>query len=301
MKLATVANDHVAVACCRRSGDAGPTDLYPDPDAAPLQAALRSAGASSELVAWDDPGTDWACFSHVLVSSTWDSVDRPGEYGAWAWGVADVSCLVNPPPVIQWAIDKVHQRELAAAGIPVVATAWVEPGSPWDAPPKTDFVVKPSVSAGGRATARYGGGYRAALAHVRHLQGLGQTVMVQEYLSGIDDEGEVDLVFFNGLFSHAVLKKPLLRAGEGVVDRPWERLSWAGLTRPSTRQLEVAVQTVSFISDRLGCPLVYARVDLVPGCGGPLVLEVELIDPYLSLDLEPQAATRFVRALLGGP
>ena len=123
--------------------------------------------------------------------------------------------------------------------------------------------------------------------------------MVQEYFPRIEDEGETDLIFFGGVFSHAVTKTMALTPGEGVVDRPWERMSWAGLVRPAPAQLEVAAQTLAFVTERLGYQLPYARIDLIPGAEGePLVLEVELIDPYLSLDMEPQAAERFAAALL---
>jgi|GEM_PF-56805 len=289
----------VAIACCRRTGHSHPDYLYPDPDAAPLKQALASMGVSSTLVAWDDPRADWASFSVVLVSSTWDSVDRPAEYLAWARRVSVAAVLVNPPPVIEWALDKVHQRELVAAGVPVVPTTWVGPGSAWASVPETDFVVKPSVSAGGRDTAIYAGGDPEALEHVRRLQALGQTVMVEEYLPSVEDRGEVDLVFFDGAFSHAVAKEPFLRKGEGVIERPWERMSYAGLTTPSPAQVAVADRALGFVAEHLGCRLAYGRVDLVDGHRGePLVLEVELIDPYLSLDLEPAAAGRLARALM---
>lgn len=294
-----MASYDVAVACCRSSGDAGPTDLYPDPDAAPLQEALRSLGVTSELVAWDDSGVGWSSYSYVVISSTWDGVDRPREYLAWARRVASASNLVNPLPVIEWDFDKVHHKELAAAAVPIVPTTWVDPASKWAPATETDFVVKPSVSAGGRDTARYGAGDPSALDHVRRLQALGHTVMVQDYISRVDDEGETDLVFFDGVFSHAVVKRLVLERGEGVIDRPWERMSWAGLITPSPAQLAVATQTMAFVVDRLGCQLPYGRIDLVAGAeGNPLVLEVELIDPYLSLDMEPLAAGRFAEALV---
>ena len=290
---------NVAVACCRRSGEASPTDLYPDPDAAPLRAALGELGARSTLVSWDDPAAEWGTFSHVVVSSTWDSVDRPAEYLAWARRVAALSDLVNPAPVIEWCLDKVHQRDLAVAGVPVVPTTWVATDETWTALPATEFVVKPSVSAGGRSTARYVPGDPAALGHVRALQKIGQTVMVQEYLSRIDEEGEVDLVFFDGGFSHAVEKKVALLIGEDISDRPWERMTWAGLATPSTDQLAVAYLTIEAVGEHVGCVPVYGRVDLVGGrVGEPLVLEVELIDPYLSFDMEPSAAGRLAKALL---
>jgi hypothetical protein len=289
----------MAVAGCRRFGAAGATDLYPDPDAAPLQEALRLLGARSALVAWDNPDVDWGSYSHVVISSTWDSVDRPAEYLAWARDVAAVSTLLNPLPAIEWGIDKVHLEDLTAAGVPVVPTTWVYQGSRWAPPSGSDFVVKPSVSAGGRETARYGAGDPVAIDHVRRLLALGRTVMVQEYISRVDEEGETDLIFFDGVFSHAVLKKLVLIRGEGVVDRPWERMSWDGLVTPSPAQLRVAGQAVAFVADHLRCPLPYGRIDLVAGPDGdPLVLEVEVIDPYLSLDMEPLAANRLAEALL---
>lgn len=295
-----MAEHNVAVACCRRSVGASPTDLYPDPDAAPLQSALSELGARSTLLAWDDPAAEWGSFSHVIVSSTWDSVDRPAEYLAWARRVTDQSVLVNPARVIEWCLDKVHQKGLAAAGVPTIPTKWVSPEDTFSALPPREFVVKPSVSAGGRSTARYTPGDPAALGHVRELQEAGQTVMVQEYLARIDEEGEANLVFFDGIFSHAVAKKPLLHVGDGLVDRPWERMAWAGLVAPSTNQLAAARLTMKIVEEQVGCVPVYGRVDLVSGrAGEPLVLEVELIDPYLSFDMQPAAATRLAKAVLG--
>lgn len=289
------------MACCRRSADADPSDLYPDLDAGPLQVALRDLGAESTLVSWDDPTVAWGGFSHVVVSSTWDSVDRPTEYLDWARDVSNVSLLVNPVKVIEWNLDKAHQRELAAAGVAVIPTAWVAPGDAWEPPETSEFVVKPSVSAGGRSTARYAAGDVAAVGHVRRLHAAGQTVMVQDYLPSIDIEGEVDLIFFAGRFSHSVLKKPALRAGQGVIDRPWERMEWSGLTAPTPKQLEAAESVLEVVRAGVGAgePPAYGRVDLIAGAHGePLLLEVELIDPYLSLDMEPAAAARLAQVLI---
>jgi hypothetical protein len=296
-----VSNPRVAVACCRRAVGADPTDLYPDGDAGPLQAALHDCGAESSLLSWDDPAAAWDSFSHVALSSTWDSVDRPVEYLRWARSVSTMARLINPVDVIEWNLDKVHQRELAAAGVPVIPTTWVGPRDAWDPPTGSEFVVKPSVSAGGRNTARYTPGDGVASNHVRRLQARGQTVMVQDYLSAVDTDGEVDLVFFAGTFSHAVRKEPSLLVGEGVVEQhPWERMAWSGLVTPTAEQLSVAETTLAFVSSRFDGPPAYARVDLITGpAATSLVIEVELIDPFLSLDLAPAtAARRWAEAIL---
>jgi glutathione synthase/RimK-type ligase-like ATP-grasp enzyme len=294
-----VSRPKIAVAGCRRLDDGDPADLYPDPDAAPLRSALRKLGVESRLVSWDDPNVEWATFSHIVVSSTWDSVDRPEEYVAWAQRVSAVTKLVNDVSVIQWNLDKVYLRELEAAGVPVIPTRWVAPAESWELPAAADFVVKPSVSAGGRSTARYRRGDTAADVHVQSLQRVGQTVMVQEYLSAIDVEGECDLIFVDGEFTHAVLKKPALVPGKGVVERPWERMAWAGLVEPSPEQMAVGARTIEVVSRSVEQIPGFGRVDLVSGSHGQsLVLEVELIDPYLSLDMHHGAAAKLAATLI---
>ena len=289
----------VAIASCRRESTADSMDLYPDPDAAPLRQAFRRLGATVTAVSWDDPRVDWGCFARVVVSSTWDSVDRPVEYRAWVRTVSALSVLVNSARVIEWNLDKKHQKGLADAGVPVIATSWVEPHEAWD-PPSVQFVIKPSISAGGRSTARYAGADASqAVSHMRSLQEAGQTVMVQEYMESIDHDGELNLVFIDGEFSHAVHKKPALRLGEGVIDRPWERMAWSGVATPDPEQFSVAKKSMRIVSEILGEVPPYGRVDLIGGPeGDPLVLEIELIDPYLSLDMVPEAASRLADSVL---
>ena len=289
----------VAIACCRASDTAAPTELYPDPDAGVLRNALGEFGARSALVAWDDPDIDWAAFDVVIVSSTWDSVDRPTEYLEWTMLVSALSTLLNPADVIEWGIDKTHQQALAEGGVPVIPTTWLAPGEMWQ-PPETEFVVKPCVSAGGRATARYDSSdLRQAEAHVGALHRAGQTAMVQPYLHAIDEVGELDVVFIGGAYSHAVRKCPTLQLGEGIVERPWERMAWSGVATPDPLELEIATKTMRVVSELFRERVAYGRVDLVPdNSGKPVVLEVELIDPYLSLDMVPEAATRLARTIV---
>jgi len=274
-------------------------DLYPDPDGPPLRQALERLGATTTAVSWDDPVVDWASFRRVVVSSTWDGVDRPVEYRAWVRAVSAVSVLVNPAQTIEWNLDKQHQKGLADAGVPVIPTTWVEPDQAWD-PPSVQFVIKPSISAGGRSTARYAStDARRAAAHLRSLQEAGQTVMVQEYMGSVERDGELDLVFIDGEFSHAVHKKPVLRLGEGIVDHPWERMAWSGVATPNSEQFSVARESMRIVSELLGEVPTYGRVDLIGGPeGDPLVLEIELIDPYLSLEMVPEAASRLADSVL---
>lgn len=288
----------MAVAACRRTSQSPPDDLYPDGDAEPLLAALAGMGASARLLSWDDPTVDWSAFDRVVVSSTWDSVDRPSEYLTWADSVG-TRRLVNPPAVLRWGLDKTHQIDLASV-VAVIPTTWVGPGQPWS-PPAHEFVVKPAVSAGGRSTVRYGGGDLAALPHVESLHAIGQTVMVQPYLESIDREGEADLVFIGGRYSHAVGKLAGLPEGRGIIDSPWEQMAWSGPLTPEPAQLAAAAAVVKAVGRLAGEDPVYVRVDLLQGPEAePVLLEVEVIDPILSLDSHLPAAGRLASVVLAG-
>jgi hypothetical protein len=290
----------VAIACCRAADDGPADELYPDPDSQLLAARLGDVGVRAGLLSWDDPAVDWASIPVVVIRSTWDSVDRPDEYVAWARRVDPVTTLCNPADVVAWDIDKRYLDDLARAGVGVVPTQWVRPGSSWS-PPTGEYVVKPAVSAGGRETARYGSDHDdEARAHVARLLDGGSTVMVQPHLPAIADPGEISLVFVDGAYSHAVRKGPMLDLGGPVVPRPWERMVFLGLTAPTAAEQAAAASAVAAVAERFrGEALLYARVDLVDdGAGRPLVLEVELIDPNLSLVLHPPAAEALAAAVV---
>src|SRR5690606_5947084 len=140
-------------------------------------------------------------------------------------------------------------------------------------------------------------------AHVRRLHRRGQRVLLQPYLPAVDHHGETALVFLADprpgvlSYSHAVRKGPML-AGP--------RAATAGLFVPeritpraaSAAEREVAERALAAVPGG-AAPLLYARVDLVPGPdGAPVVLELELAEPSLFVDHAPHAATRFAAAVV---
>lgn len=153
---------------------------------------------------------------------------------------------------------------------------------------------------GGRETARYRVDEAAAATlHVDGLQRAGQTVMVQNYLLNVDDEGETKLVFIGDTYSHAIRVSALLRPSTGVVERPWQIDTSPVAITPTSQQLSVAEVTLRCIEGWLGSVPSYARIDLVSDVfGTPLVLEAELIDPTLFLSLVPTAAPRLAQTVL---
>ena len=261
-----------------------------------LRDAVAAVGLAPEVAAWEDSAVDWAAFDLVVLMYTWGYVVRRDRFLAWAATVARHTPLVNAEPVVRWNSDKTYLGDLAAAGIPIVPTTWVPPGAPWR-PPARDYVIKPTVASGGIGAARYVA-QRVDVAE-RHVDGLheqGRTAMVQPYLPTVDTEGETALVFFGDRFSHAIAKQGLLEADAGPIYGLWERQVISPRT-PRPDQLVLAERALRFVHERFG-RTAYARVDLVDGDDGrPVVIELELIEPSLSLDLAPAGAPRLADEL----
>ncbi len=269
--------------------------LRVDPDLPLAAPALREAGLDVDCVRWDDLAVDWAAYDLAVVRSCWDYAWRREEFLAWADAVPR---LRNDAAVLRWNTDKTHLRDLERAGLPVVPTVW----DPTDAAELADageWVVKPSVSAGSRDTARWTDP-ADVLAHAAALRGAGRTAMVQPYLASVDDAGETAMLFLGGEFSHTVRKGPLLGRGEGVrQDRDSRRDLRPGTATPAQREVAQAVLDAVPSLVRDAAPLLYARIDLVAdAAGAPVVLELELTEPSLFLpQAPPEALTRFTRAV----
>jgi glutathione synthase/RimK-type ligase-like ATP-grasp enzyme len=264
-----------------------------DADLAPLTTALRGCGIEPAVTVWDDAAVDWRRFRRVVIRSTWDYAARRGAFLAWAGRVAAHTALHNPLAVLRWSTDKRYLVDLAAAGVAVVPTTWCMPGT---APtfPGRPFVVKPSIGAGSVGAARFAAGGAAAAAHVARLHAAGHVAMIQPYLAEVERRGETAMVFFAGAFSHAIRKSAILIPGAPVFEAlaPEQIVPVA----PSEPELALARAALAAVPGR--GPLLYARVDVVPGDdGAPRVLELELCEPSVYLDHAEGAADRFAAAI----
>lgn len=313
-----------------------------DDDLAPLLAAFARLGATAEVQDWDDPDVDWSSYDMALVRSTWDYHARYDEFRDWVDRVAAVTDLHNPVEVIAWNTDKRYLRELSEAGIPVVPTTFLNPevlgpvratwggfrdavsgsdgvvtargaGDPLPAASGSDpvadalgargeVVVKPSVSAGARNTARYvlddAAQRSRAVEHVHSLLEAGRVVMVQPYLDSVDARGETAVVVIDGTVSHALRKGPLLRRG-AEMDGALFAIEDMSSREATGDEVAVAASVVELLEVRFGRPPLYARVDLLAGQdGAPVLLELEMTEPSLFFEFAPEAADRFARAAL---
>jgi glutathione synthase/RimK-type ligase-like ATP-grasp enzyme len=257
--------------------------------------ALRRLGVAVEPVVWEDPHYDWAAARACVIRSAWDYAYRRPAFLAWAWRVADVTPLWNPADLVEWNTHKRYLVDLAARGVPTVPTVVLSAGQPvrltvlleehgW-----ADVILKAAVAQTGRYLLRVPpDGVAAGQRHLDRLQPH-EDMLLQPFLPGVTTGGEISIVFVEGELSHAVRKRPA--AGEFRVHDDYGGTVEAA--PPSAAELDVARRAIAAV----GQPLLYARVDLVPGPAGPVVMELEVVEPDLFFGYADGAAQRLAMAI----
>jgi glutathione synthase/RimK-type ligase-like ATP-grasp enzyme len=271
-----------------------------------LMEQLRLRGAEVLRRPWDDAAVDWPSFDLVVGRSVWDYVLRHDEFMAWLEIVGPR--LENSRELMRWNSDKRYLGDLAEMGVPVVETTYVEPGMQ---PPPIDseVVIKPSISAGGRDTGRFGPGSAAGgSALIERITSSGGTAMVQPFLASVDSAGETAVVMIDGELSHVLRKGAILAADVVAPVRTDDELGVAevmydpGLVLAGTAdddELQLAERMIAAIRERFGVTPLYARVDMLRESDGtPVLLELEAIEPNLYFDQAPGAAERLADAIV---
>jgi len=258
---------------------------------------LAQRGVVVHPAVWNDPQVDWQIFDAVVVRSCWDYHLQPQAFRQWIDDVTRMDVpLWNQPQTLRWNMDKTYLRDLAQRGIVVPSTVWIEPGSSvnlvtllqeqrWER-----AVIKPTISATAHhtfiTTPEHATTDNAQAAHVLQQSGL----IVQEFVPEVVAGGEWSLMFFAKRYSHAVLKRP--RDGDFRVQSDFGGTTEAAQPAPHLR--EQAQRIVNSVAE----PLLYARVDGIDRDGMFVLMELELIEPFLFLSTAPRAAAHLASAML---
>jgi glutathione synthase/RimK-type ligase-like ATP-grasp enzyme len=257
---------------------------------------LREGKNEVEFVSWDDPLADWASFDAVILRSTWDYHKRTTEFTDWLGELDNANVnLWNRYNTVRWNMNKGYLEDLAKQGNRVPQTRFVAQGSAAQLQDLVDpewpgAVLKPTVSASADDT------YRFWVEGADELQGnfegivAEKSVIVQEFMPEIQAEGEWSLIFFNKQYSHAVLKQPSPDDFRVQLQFGGEQTS----AQPPLHLIEQATNILNHIDESL----LYARVDGVNRGGTFILMELELIEPYLFLEYDGDAARRFAEAIL---
>lgn len=243
-----------------------------------LGASFAAHGATVEALSWDDHHARFGAFDAVVIGTTWDYWDRHAEFLATLRRIESETRLFNASTLVAWNSDKRYLGDLAARGVPLPPTVFLDHAtedavrSAFDAlVPEVDgeLVVKRRIGAGAAGQHRLRRGDR--------IPAMPEPMLAQAFLPSIVSEGELSFVFVDGELSHALSKRPSV--GDYRVQSAFGGRNEA-LT-PSAEDVASAAAVVGAIEPALGTPL-YARVDMVRAGGGALALmELEVIEPFL--------------------
>jgi hypothetical protein len=271
--------------------------LTPHPDYEenwrPSAEAFRALfGDDLDFRPWTDAG-DLSAHALVLPLLVWGYQRRAADWycALDAWEAAGIR-FANALPLLRWNTDKDYLLDLAEKGVATVPT--IESGALCTddlAAARAQFgsetlVIKPAISGGADGT------YRLAAHDPIPFDVLEREMLIQPMMASVATEGEYSLFYFDGAFSHAILKKPA--AGDFRVQEQFGGHE----VRVEPPALALALAQAALAAAPLA-PL-YARVDMVrdDADGGFRLMELEVIEPSLFLSFAADGGALFAKTVL---
>jgi glutathione synthase/RimK-type ligase-like ATP-grasp enzyme len=253
--------------------------------------ALAARRVDVRQTVWDDRHVDWTIFDAVLIRTTWDYQEKRDAFVAWAEQLPVP--LYNPADVVRWNTHKSYLRDLEGRGVPIVPTEWLRRGTAPDIASLCQrrgwrrAFLKPCVGATARETLRFDAGDPAAERHASRLLA-SEDLMLQPYLSRVEEDGELSAIFIDGELTHSVRKVPV--PGDYRVQDDF------GATDALVEFPDVALarRTLEAVSRKL----LYARTDFLIAEDGLKLVELELVEPSLFFRHGRHAADRLADAVV---
>lgn len=261
-----------------------------------LHDLLSEKGLHVSWQIWDDPAVDWAAFDLVVLKSPWDYFDKITAFYAWLDKLEQLQVRVlNPIETVRWNADKRYLLDLQSKGVNIVPTVWLERGQAFAADEvfaalgAEQIIVKPAVSGGAKNTLPLNRESAAAKAATVNKLLQEESFLAQPFVEEIKTKGEWSFLFFNGVYSHTVLKTA--KPGDFRVQH------FFGGSVHTPEPPKALLATAQAIVDQHAQGCLYARVDGVELNGQLALMELELIEPFLFMALSDRAFERYYEAL----
>lgn len=261
-----------------------------------LADALRARGVEVTPIPWTQIDPHAVHDSPpILIRSTWDYHRLPTMFATWLAALEHSGRTTwNPPRTARGNVDKIYLKDVEARGIAIPKTRWIDRADNeslaaimqderW---PRA--ILKPRIAATAYGT--YLIERERTLADDSFGPARTTGALLQEVVPEVADRGEVSLVYFDGVFSHAVIK----RAAPGEFRVQQDFGGTVTVTNPPAELRSFADRVVAVAAT----DCLYARVDTVESGRGPLLMELELIEPELYFLFVPEAADRMAEIII---
>lgn len=261
-------------------------------DDAVLVPLFKDKGVELHDVIWDRE-TNWDQFERVLVRSPWDYVEKYDNFIKTLNSIADSRAeMDNSFETMKYNSVKTYLGDLEKQGVEIIPTHFFKPIDGIQdelrgfAKQFERFIIKPTIGASSSGLQIFDNVESLETAIFENNE---IVYMCQPLIKSITEIGEYSLIFFDGEFSHAILKTP--KKGE---------IRCQDEFGSHIREVEVSSDIISWgnkiIKLQKEMPL-YARVDfLLNEEDQPRLMELELIEPCLFFSKAPSAAGNFIKA-----
>ena len=273
-------------------GNEDPTDPDPDLDIPFAIKAAEQLEIDLVFANWNDKSIAWESFDAVVIRSAWDYVPVREEFLQFAKNVETKTKLFNSSEVMKWNTNKTYLSILENKGVPIIPTKFANnldealPAIRWAFEKAPAVAIKPTVGAGARLAGKASTEVEA-IDYVKKILEAKRTVIIQPYISSVDDEGEKAIIVINGEISHAAKKVPALTKG-GHGDA-------AGQLEITTEMRDIVKSISNAVSE--WNDLLFARIDVVRMGEKLVLMELELTEPWLFMQFRPEAGVDLFKAL----
>ena len=245
---------------------------------------------------WNDSAVKWEDYDVAIIKSPWDYFDHISDFYAWLQHMESLNIrLLNPVDTLKWNADKRYLNDIKSAGLNITPTEFLSSSSELELSSYfstydcEQIIVKPAVSGGSKNTFKLTkDNFESNLPLIKQLIEK-ETFIVQPFLKEIETDGEMSFLFFGGKFSHAVLKKAA--SGDFRV-----QATFGGTVHPQNPSPDIILKAKAYVN-QFAKDCLYARVDTATINGELVLMELELIEPFLFLDTNTNALENYYQAL----
>jgi len=260
-------------------------------------AELDRRGIQVDEVPWQTPGVDWRGYDGVVIRTTWDYQRHLDRFLDLMDRIEALSVpLANGSSLVRWNARKTYLADLERRGVQIVPTRWGRGLSAGDvlALPALlaaeECVLKPVIGANADDAYRVSAATDEGQARAIAARYADREWIAQPFVEAILVEGEYSLFHFDGVLSHAIVKRP----GPGDFRVQEEH---GGIIEAWTADAD-ATRTADAILAALDELPLQARTDLVRlGDGSLALMELEMIEPSLYFRMHADAPRNFADAL----
>ncbi len=257
---------------------------------------LQNKGLTIEKAIWNNPDVIWESYNLVIVKSPWDYFNLIEDFYQWLSHLKSKNVkLLNPIATLKWNADKHYLQDIKVAGLKIANCVFLDRGQKIDLSKYFDqlntnmLIVKPAVSGGSKNTFKVTPENVDAINLQLNLLLIEEDFILQPFLKEIEENGEWSFLFFGGKFSHALIKKA--KEGDFRVQHVF-----GGTIHPQEPSKELIATAQQYV-DQFAKDCLYARVDGVMVDGEFLLMELELIEPFLFLDTNKESFENYYQAL----